>query len=298
MIEAAGDVPSPEIELERATITAEQVRRFVAAAGPAVSVEGTEPSAVPLSYALAIRRGHGPELRVSADAFGIHGGHDIELTRPLRIGAEYAVLGRVEGVFEKTGRSGPLTIVQRLVRLVDQQGEQAVSIRDRQILRWRPQRGSEEAATHAPHTERTPGDGTSWAGCDDPELEVGTSVGPLLRPGPSADQISAWASSLRDRETLFHDQARSRRLGFADLVVPGPMQSAFIDHMLRSHLPDWNLRGLSMTFRQSLIAGDRLSIHGVITDADADDRTCDIVIENHGTRETASIGVAHLRRAG
>ncbi len=298
MIESAGDLPSPEIELERATITAPQVRRFISAAGPSVGGEAVDPGTVPLSYALAIRRGHGPELRVSPDAFGIHGGHDIESSRPLRIGGEYAVLGRVEGVFEKTGRSGPLTIVQRLVRLVDQQGEQVVSIRDRQILRWRPQRGAATAATESRDADSSASNATSWAGCEDADLEVGTSVGPLLRPGPSADQISAWASSLRDRETLFHDQAGSRRLGFADLVVPGPMQSAFIDHMLRIYLPDWDLRGLSMTFRQSLIAGDRLSIHGVITDADADDRTCDIVIENDGTGETASIGVAHLRRAG
>ena len=292
--------PTAEIEIERSVVTPRQLGQFLRAANPGYQSGAAPQTTAPLSFALALRRSQGPHVAIAPEAFAIHGGHDLELHHPIRVGGEYSVRGRVDEIFEKTGRSGPLTVIARRVRIIDAEGTPAVIIRDRQIVRWRPSaRGADSLAAEHPHG--SPG-GSEIPSTPplavNPELGVGSIIGPIERRAPSAGNISSWAGALRDREVLFHDEAESNKLGYRGLVVPGPMQSAFIDDMLRSKLPAWTLTALSMTFRQSLIAGDGISIHAVVIEADDTRRVCDIAVESRETGETASAGVAelHLRK--
>lgn len=296
MVTVAGEpVPTPEIELERSLVTAERVRRFLACATPGTNVAAS-PAEAPLSFALALRRGHGPEVAISPDAFAIHGGHDIALHAPIAVGEEYAVSGRVERVYRKTGRSGPLTIVERRVWIRGRRPTPVVEIADRQIIRWKPQAGDRRIASRQ-------GDGTREKTSEPipvppagAALEIGDSVGPYGRRGPSAGEISGWADTLRDREVLFHDRSGAQALGFEDLVVPGPMQSAMIDHWLALAAPDWRATRLHMTFRQSLLAGEALTIEAVVVDGDAEQRTLDVLVRNAESGETTSTGAVILQR--
>jgi hypothetical protein len=208
------------------------------------------------------------------------------------------VSGRVDRIFRKTGRTGPMTLVERTVHIRNQTGALVAEITDRQVVRWKPEAGGERttargAERHDPlHHE---GDG----GGEDVEigrLEIGDILGPFHRRGPRRLEISRWADSLRDRETLFHDREGSHALGYDDLVVPGPMQSAFVDYLLTTKLPDWRIARLSMTFRQSILAGEALDIEGVVVDVGSEDHTLDIVIRNAANGETASVGTAVLRK--
>ncbi len=293
MILFDGNAPSPFTEIDRVDVTADQVDAFIRCAqSPAAPAPAEKPLQAPLTFALALRRGHGPDVTISPDAFAIHGGHDIVRHAPIEIAQSYAIRGRIERVFEKTGRSGPMKIVERYVRIETETGSIATEIRDRQIVRWRPTAKAQVSAAHSkatkPHSEVTTDFGGT--GQSSEHFDVGDTLGPMTRRGPTGPEISSWANSLRDRETLFHDKQASVDLGYADLVVPGPMQSAFIDFWLRDLMPEWELQNLSMTFRQSLIAGDPLRITAVVVDESATTRTLDITVENASSNELTSSG--------
>jgi len=295
---SGGDLPTPAVEIERRTISEAHLGEFLRRIGwgdaPPHSPEG-----VPISYTLALRREHGPEITVVPQAFAIHGGHDIELVTALSIGHTYVVSGCVEQIFEKTGRSGPMTVVGRRIWIHEaSSGALAATIRDHQIVRWRPQIAAAPAGTTDVHdVPASPDD--DWTTLIEPDsvanLEVGDVVGPFVRGGPSAEDISSWAGVLRDRETLFHDPRGSRELGYANLVVPGPLQSAVVDRAFALGLPKFTAVRLDMTFRQSLLADQPMAIEGVVVDSDAEYRTCDIIIRRGLAGEITSAGSVLLR---
>jgi hypothetical protein len=293
-----GPAPTPWIELDRSTITVERVRRFLRSAAIG-GVPPPLPEVAPLSFSLVLRRGHGPEIALSPHAFGIHGGHDIAMHSELVVGETYSVSGRVERIFRKTGRTGPMTLVERKVQILDAQNRLAVEIGDRQIVRWKPEAGGSRTTMRHSASHRATPRQASFPTDPHPlstSLEIGDTVGPFARHGPKRLDISRWADSLRDRETLFHDRAGSQALGYDDLVVPGPMQSAFIDCLLGAKLPEWRTVALSMTFRQSLLAGEALEIEGTVVDTATGERTLDIVVRSSLHGETASVGTAILRQ--
>lgn len=286
--------PTPWTEIGRSEVSAERVHRFLIGTRDGAE-ESTPLRHAPLSFALVLRRGHGPEVAISPKAFGIHGGHDIELLAPILVGQHYVVSARVERIYRKTGRSGPMTVIERRVRIDDQQGQTTGIITDRQVLRWKPSAGGIPVRSRS---TKQPGPSGTTAALPqvDQDLEVGEIVGPWSRKGPTREEISGWADALRDREPLFHDRGRSDALGYADLVVPGPMQSAFVDHLLAAALGQWRATRLNMTFRQSLLADERLEIEATVVEAEGESRTAEIVIRNAASGETTSVGTATLAR--
>ncbi len=289
--------PTPWVELQRTEVTAERVRRFLRGAAPEIDVPDN-PRHAPLTFALALRSGHGPELVLSPYAFSIHGGHDITQYADILVGSTYTVRARVERIFRKTGRSGPMTMVERRVLIHDEHGDITTEITDRQVVRWRPTAATAASAGSSTPTVTEPDDATPQApvGDLDQNLDVGEVIGPFHRRGPRRTEISGWATALRERETLFHDREGSQALGYRDLVVPGPMQSAIVDRLLAATLDGWQTTRLNMTFRQSLVANEPLEIDTIVVDAERDTRTLDIVIRNSSSGETASVGMASLHR--
>jgi hypothetical protein len=301
MIEfSGGSLPTPIIEIERCTVAEAHLVEFLRRAEWGGGLLPSKPPTVPISYALALRRGHGPEVSVAPDAFAIHGGHEIELVTRLSVGRTYVVKGCVDQIFEKTGRSGLMTMVGRRVWIHDEStGTLAATIRDRQIVRWRPQRPTTFAGVPPDDVPPLTAPGASPAvGSDsaDDDLEVGDLLGPFHRPGLSAHEISSWAGVLRDREVLFHDPRGSQHLGYANLVVPGPLQTALVDRAIRLRLPAWTAVRLDMTFRQSLLADQPLVIEGVVVDSNAERRTCEIIVRRGVTGDITSAGSVTLVR--
>ncbi len=137
-------------------------------------------------------------------------------------------------------------------------------------------------------------------------IGLGDELGPRQRAAVSAAEVAAYVGAGQMREQLFTDAAYAQRLGFADIIVPGPMLTAFIERFLRAELPGWRLQRLSTTFRVPTPIDRSLVFRGAITEhhelADGERLVCDILIEHHDPQpdrthgERAVTGTATLYR--
>jgi len=278
-----------EHEVGRIPVSTDTLCAYAQRSGDENPLTDTAPIAFALTF-LALRRRGAADLRIASNAFSMHGGHDIESTEAIRAGNTYIVRSSIAAVFEKSGRSGPLTVIERLSRIEAKNGRTAALVRERQIVRQRP----DEARRDASQRRRSARLSEARAS---PALvfDVGDVIAREVRHGPARDGIARWAAHLGEREVLFSDRSGALDLGFADLVVPGPMLSAFSGQMLRRALPEWTTRKLSMTFRQSLVAQEPIVLTAMVTERGADRVVCDIVIES-GSGEICATGSASLER--
>lgn len=294
MIEIPADLLEREVDLGATAISADLVRAYAETVGDEATLAALRAgglAAAPPTFVLALHRGMRPEVPLPAGTFGVYGGHDLELVRPLRIGRTYRRSARLLGAFEKSGRSGSLVVVEREALVREADGETAARIRERQIVRRRPQgpppRAPAASASPAPAAVAPSPRGGS-------EVDLGDEIGPWQRPGTPPEQVGRYVAGNDMREGLFTDPGVARGLGYRGIVVPGPMLTAFLEHFLRAELAGWRLERLSTTFRIPTIAGEPIVLRGVVSEHDGDRIVCDVVIE-HAGGERAVTGVARLR---
>jgi MaoC dehydratase-like protein len=103
-----------------------------------VAVLESDLTEAPPTFCTALRRGMTPEVELPPGLFGVHGGHDIEVFASIRAGHSYRMSARITDVFEKSGRSGRLTVVVREVTVRDATSAVVARIVERQIIRERP----------------------------------------------------------------------------------------------------------------------------------------------------------------
>jgi len=301
-----------DFDLGAVRITPEMIGSYADVVGDRAALEGPMREAPP-TFCLFLHRGMRPEVELPPDFFGVYGGHDIELHQPLRAGESYHLHARLADVYEKSGRSGALTVIVREARIEDAAGQIAVCITERQIVRARPGE-SRQSTVDSRETTTEPSDDSTAQRPNHPTIQprqgdegtsqrgndVGDEIGPVHRDGPSAAQTSAYVGATGAREGLFTRPEHARELGFRGLVVPGPMLSAFIEQFLRGQLPDWRIERLSVTFRMPTITSEPLILRGAITErhemADGVRVVCDVVIE-HADGERGVTGTATLRQA-
>jgi acyl dehydratase len=65
----------------------------------------------------------------------LHGEQEFEHFKPMRPGESYVVHTKVEDIYEKTGRSGPMAFVVRRATVVDADGEVVTIIRHITVVR-------------------------------------------------------------------------------------------------------------------------------------------------------------------
>lgn len=196
---------------------------------------------------------------------------------------------RIAEIFDKSGRSGPLRVIVRAADLCARSGPVVIAIREQQIVRWH-RRGAPPAPDREAH-----GSGEGGAGVADTNLDIGATVASVRRHAPGAPLVRAYASSLGSPEPLFVDSAAAREIGFADVIVPGPLQSTLFEALLVEQLPGWHLDSLSLSFRVSVIVDEPIALRAVVTElAPRQDRLAvDLTLENrHG--EAAAVGTATL----
>jgi hydroxyacyl-ACP dehydratase HTD2-like protein with hotdog domain len=289
----------PEDELGRAvvlgevTVTAEMIGAYVRAVGDTPAPSGEAPP----TFCLAMRRGMMPEVALPPDVFGVYGGHDLEFHQPIRAGESYRITGSIAEVYEKIGRSGTLTVVVRDAVVAARDGKTVARIVERQIVRQRPK-------TAAPAVTRAQPPQPS--GVDDPversvpAIDLGHELAAWHRPTPTPDAIARYVHAADIMEPLFTSTPVARALGYRDVVVPGPMLAAFLEHFVRRRLPGWRLERLGATFRVPTITGDAITLGGVVTERhelpDGERIVADLVL-THSDGERAVTGTATLRRA-
>lgn len=301
MLAHAADLIGREVDLGPVEVTPERIRRYADAIGDRALAAGPCDVA-PLGFALAIRGGPRPEVMLADGTVSVHGGHAITVHRPLTAPGVYGVRARVTEVFEKSGRSGQLTVIARRADIRGPDGDLVVTVDDQQIVRWRsPAAASPSPAAGAVREteewEESLPSSTAQAGASD--LEVGESIGPTRRLAPSAQGIARFAQMLGWTEPLFLEQNAARTMGFANVIVPGPLQSALLEAMLRDRLPAWRLQRLQLVFRVSVAAGEPISMSAIVVERhEREARStviCDLALENGGGDRTA-LGTAELCR--
>ena len=274
------------VDLGWVDVDAAAVRRYATAIGLA---EPDTRGRLPLGLALALRGGPRPEVELDADTVSVHAGHALVAHHPFVTG-RYRVRARIAEIFEKSGRSGPLTVIVRTAELCDQSNAVVVAIREQQIARW--QRAADppprDHAGHATSRERE----------RDEPLDIGSTIALERRRAPGAAAVAAYAGSLSGGERLFSDSGFARRLGYADVIVPGPIQSALCEDLLARSLPAWNLTDLSLSFRVSVIADEPITLQALVTELDphAGRLVADLTLEN-AAGDRAAVGTATLRNA-
>lgn len=282
------------VDLGTVEVTAAQVAAYCVAVG-----DERGAAVVPPTFCLIMRRGMTPEIDLPPGTFGVYGGHDLEFAAAIEIGRTYHSRGWINDIFEKSGRSGALTVVERTAEICDAGDVPVARIVERQIVRAPatavsardvdvPASHGAIAASPAPPSRR-PHD----------RVEIGDDLQPWRRRGASAAEVARYIGSGEMREPLFSDVDYARALGFRGIVVPGPMLTAFLEQFLWRELPGYRLERLGTTFRQPTISGDDLTLRGAVVEhhreADAERIVCDLVIE-HGNGERAVTGGATLRR--
>jgi hydroxyacyl-ACP dehydratase HTD2-like protein with hotdog domain len=304
LILSAGDLIGRDADLGVADVTPERIRRYAIAIGDEVLAAGPCEIA-PLGFALALRGGPIPEVETAPGTLSVHGGHVITAHRALTAPAAYSIRARITDVFEKSGRSGALTVVARRAELRAADGSTVVTIDDQQIVR-RPRTSTTGAAESVPRTSPAPDDydpppsNRGDAAAADPE--VGDLLGPEGRAAPAPAAVAGYAAALEDRgPRFFTDRTFAQSLGYDDVIVPGPLQSALLEALLRRRLPDWQLRSLAVTFRVSVIANEPIALSAVIVERhprpDGVGLVCDLSLENR-YGERAATGSAQLFRPG
>lgn len=287
MIRSAQARVGETVDLGAVEVDAAVVQRYWQSIGIA------SPSTVrqlPLGLALALRGGPSPGVELDPATVSFHAGHTIVVHRPFIAGQRYARRARIAEVFEKSGRSGPLTVIVRTAELYDYAGAVVVAIREQQIARWRREVDAVRGDDH-------PGAPVEAAGgAADRSLEIGSMIAVERRRAPSAETVQAYGSSLGGDEPFFRDVDFARRLGFADVIVPGPVQSALLEDLLTRNLPAWDLSELSLTFRVSVIADELIALTAMVIDLsdDQDRLVADLTLEN-SRGERAATGTARLR---
>lgn len=289
MIRSSQTPVGETVDLGWVEVDAAAVERYWQAVGlPAPSTRRR----LPLGLALALRGGPRPSVELAPDTVSVHAGHVLIAHRALEPERRYRVLARIADVFEKSGRSGPLTVVVRTAELRDESNALVVALREQQIARWR-----READPSPRHRAAPPIEPLRSEGPEHP-LDIGSTIGIERRRAPSAESVGSYAGSIGGGEPLFSDSRFARRLGYADVIVPGPVQSALLENLLASNLPDWDLTEISVSFRVSVTAGEPIALIALVTEIDdhAGRLVADLTLEN-SSGERAAVGTASLRRA-
>ena len=299
MLALPSDLLGRDVDLGTVEVTPDRLRAYAAAVGDRAA--GREPfREAPLGFALALRGGPVPEVDLPADTISVHGGHVITAHHPLTAPRGYALRARVTDVFEKSGRSGPLIVIVRRAEIRASDGALVATVDDQQIVRWRPpDPAGLPAVPAAGRVRQRRADARSDRRADAPDLEVGGLVALQHRRAPSATAIATYARSLGGRAPLFTDRTFARSLGYADVIVPGPLQSALLEALVRQWLPGWTLHRLSLTFRLSLTAREPIALSVVVIEhrrhRAATALVCDLSLENRDG-ERAALGMVELTR--
>lgn len=135
------DVVGREADLGCVPVTGEVIVSYLRGVGDEKRLRAIDAGAdvieAPPTFCLSLYSGMTPRVELRADVFAMYGGHDIELCRPIRTGDVLHVRARITDVYEKSGRSGSLTVVVREIVMRDEDGSDVVRIAERQIVRLR-----------------------------------------------------------------------------------------------------------------------------------------------------------------
>ena len=109
-------------------------------------------------------------------------------------------------------------------------------------------------------------------------IAIGQAL-PSLTKEVSQRKIDAY-SGVRPR-SIHTDESWARAKGFRAPLAQGMMSTAYVSEMMTAFLGEGFVKGggMSVTFVKPVYAGDRLTLHGVVTDKLAENGATRVVVE-------------------
>ena len=109
-------------------------------------------------------------------------------------------------------------------------------------------------------------------------IEIGQTL-PTLAKEVGQRKIDAY--SLVRAHSIHTDEAWARAKGFRAPLAQGMMSTAYVSEMMTRFLGAGFVKGgkLSMNFIQPVFAGDRLTVHGVVKEKNAEGDATRVVVE-------------------
>lgn len=127
-------------------------------------------------------------------------------------------------------------------------------------------------------------------------MNPGDELGPVDRT-PDAVDLFLYAAAVWLPHRIHYDLEYARSEGHTGLVVPGPLQAAYLAQLANAAARAEGGRLLSLRFRHvgSAVAGDRLRSGGRVVSLDAGRAVCDLWVEREaGGRTTEGQAVLQL----
>jgi acyl dehydratase len=125
-------------------------------------------------------------------------------------------------------------------------------------------------------------------------VSIGQELPPLVKEIPQR-KIDAY-SGVRPR-SIHSDEAFAQKKGFRAPLAQAMMSTAYVSEMMTRFVGAGFVQGgqLSMAFIKPVLAGDRLTVHGVVKDKQPEDGRTRVVVEvwcenQHG--EKTAVGTA------
>ena len=131
------DVVGREADLGEVRVSAEAIESYLRWAGDDQRLRDLPAREAPPTFCLSLYPGMTPAVELPDDCFAMYGGHDIEVRRPIRPDDVLQIHARITDVYEKSGRSGSLTVVVRQVTFRESTGSEVVCVSERQMVRRR-----------------------------------------------------------------------------------------------------------------------------------------------------------------
>jgi acyl dehydratase len=107
------------------------------------------------------------------------------------------------------------------------------------------------------------------------DVELGDDL-PSEHPDVSLPKIEQWCAAADQRFARFVDHEAAKSEGLPGALVPGIMSQGFLVAMIHRWAPGCTIRKIDTVFRGPLVIETELTIAGVVTDTDDDERTVEI----------------------
>ena len=145
MIKVPEDLMHKESEVGKFAVTADDIRGFAEAVDdlnplyldPEAARRAGYPNVIaPPTYCMHLRGNKiVPEIPLAPGLASLYAGQEFEFYDEIYAGRPYTITARLADVYEKTGRSGPLGVIVRELRVKEESGRTVMILRERQMVR-------------------------------------------------------------------------------------------------------------------------------------------------------------------
>ena len=128
------DLVGERVDQGTYTVTRAKILAYAASVGDTDTLAGTGDVAPP-TFVLSMRRGMVPTVALPPGVVSVFGGIDLVFHDVLRADTTYRMSAQISDIYEKSGRTGSLTVIVRTAVIATEDGTPVIEVEERQIVR-------------------------------------------------------------------------------------------------------------------------------------------------------------------